>query len=306
MLKRMGLKHFNILLFLLLASFVKGQAFDILLANTEAAIDEDAFAITIDTDLGTGDSFTLPLKSSGTYDLTAEWGDGNESEITSYNDPDITHTYAAGGEYMISITGTMTAWSFDFTGDTAKVTGITSFGEVGLTDIVCGFCGCYNATGPIPAFPSTLTYIGTNAFRDTEFTSVDFTGITDIDTAAFWNADLTGVLDIPANITYIGRNSFRFNTNLTTVNVSANVTALPVGMFYGALANDVNINSQVTSIEANWFYIGTISNDLNIYIDIAPSTGTNALFNINEIHVPVGATGYDVSPWTSYTVIYDL
>jgi len=42
-----------------------------------------------------------------TYDFTVDWGDGTENTITSYNQPEIEHTYATAGTYTIAIHGTM-------------------------------------------------------------------------------------------------------------------------------------------------------------------------------------------------------
>jgi len=35
----------------------------------------------------------LPLESTGTYDFTVDWGDGTSDTITTYNQPEVTHTY---------------------------------------------------------------------------------------------------------------------------------------------------------------------------------------------------------------------
>ncbi len=58
------------------------------------------------------DSFTLPLFDGGTYNCTVNWGDLSTSEITSYDDADITHTYSDEGAtaYSIEITGTLISW----------------------------------------------------------------------------------------------------------------------------------------------------------------------------------------------------
>ena len=39
------------------------------------------------------------------YDFTVNWGDGESSEITAWNDPDIEHQYSSPGEYVISMNG---------------------------------------------------------------------------------------------------------------------------------------------------------------------------------------------------------
>jgi hypothetical protein len=51
--------------------------------------------------------------SEGVYDCEVDWGDGNISYITSYNDINRIHTYAEEGTYWIEIKGSFTAWSMD-------------------------------------------------------------------------------------------------------------------------------------------------------------------------------------------------
>ena len=55
----------------------------------------------------------LPLREKHTddtdllYNFTVDWGDGTTDEITSFDDPQKTHTYAEPGEYTVIISGSM-------------------------------------------------------------------------------------------------------------------------------------------------------------------------------------------------------
>ena len=49
--------------------------------------------------------YTLPTVDGGVYDFTVSWGDSSTDSITSWNQSEITHTYATPGVYKISITG---------------------------------------------------------------------------------------------------------------------------------------------------------------------------------------------------------
>src|SRR5690606_38242247 len=60
-----------------------------------------SFKFTINTTLGTGNSFNLPLRSGYNYDFVIDWGDGNTDVITSYNQAEKLHTYSTGGVYTI-------------------------------------------------------------------------------------------------------------------------------------------------------------------------------------------------------------
>lgn len=100
-----------------------------------------------DVAYGDGDlSVTLPLKYGFNYDFTVDWGDGNTAEVTSYNDPDIGHTYASDGDYTITITGLVEAWAFNDFGDADKILTVAELGTVGWKSLSTAFFGCDNLT----------------------------------------------------------------------------------------------------------------------------------------------------------------
>src|SRR5690554_7971973 len=97
-----------------------------------APVGGDEFKFTIDTTLGIGSSFDLPLRDGYNYDFVVDWGDGNTDTITSYNQAEKLHTYSTGGVYTISITGLCEAWYFNYSGDRLKLTSIDQWGNTGL------------------------------------------------------------------------------------------------------------------------------------------------------------------------------
>lgn len=299
------MKKYLILILAIIASInISAQSFSPLISNYESG--DEPFVITISNSLGTGQTFTLPLVSGGTYDFTADWGDGTSSEITAYDDPDITHTYS-GDAYTISMTGTLTAWAFNYSGDKDKLTGITSFGNVGLTDLGNGFYGCENASGAIPDIPDGI-YMLYQTFRNTGFTSVNLDGITDINFASFRESNLNSVT-IPITVTDINLQAFymsSFNGGLYIYVADL----FPNGSFRSitGVTKLYLYNTNITNIGAYAFTGTVVSGDVYIYTAIAPTVGTDgfAITLSGVIHVPVGATGYDVAPWTNYTVVYDL
>ena len=97
--------------------------------------------------VGAGDlSITLPLPSGYDYDFTVNWGDGSSSEVTSYNDSDITHAYSSPGDYDVEISGLVNAWSFNGLGDKDKLLTISELGTVGWKNLSGAFNGCTNLT----------------------------------------------------------------------------------------------------------------------------------------------------------------
>ena len=63
----------------------------------------------------------LPLETSGTYNFYVDWGDETSDTITSWDQPEVTHTFASEGIYSLNITGQIIGWSFNNDGDKLKL-----------------------------------------------------------------------------------------------------------------------------------------------------------------------------------------
>ena len=84
-----------------------------------------------DVGFGDGDnSITLPLRTGYSYNFTVDWGDGTSSEITTFDDVDITHNYALADDYIVTIEGLADAWYFNNSGDKDKIIHIKSIGDL--------------------------------------------------------------------------------------------------------------------------------------------------------------------------------
>jgi len=86
----------------------------------------------------------LPLISSGTYNFLVKWGDGYQDTITSWNQAEVTHHYAAQGTYIVSITGMIIGWRFNNGGDKLKIIEIKQWGCLRLGNNGSYFYGCSN------------------------------------------------------------------------------------------------------------------------------------------------------------------
>jgi len=95
---------------------------------------ENKFVSTWKTDIDDGvllpTQIGLPLKSSGTYNMLVEWGDGTSDTITSYSDVKKTHTYPSPGTYTVKISGKCE--NFGWGGGTGawKIIGIQNWGPL--------------------------------------------------------------------------------------------------------------------------------------------------------------------------------
>lgn len=100
---------------------------------------------TDNTSTGSSDNnqVKLPLQSAGDYNFIVKWGDGTQNHIKTWNQSEVTHTYAASGTYDIEISGIIKGWQFGGSNDCKKILTIRSFG--GLVIISDGaFQGCSN------------------------------------------------------------------------------------------------------------------------------------------------------------------
>ena len=127
-----------------------------------------------------GQTFTLPIADYGGLvpNFVVDWGDGNESTVTSSTDADRIHTYSSSGTYTITISGLMP--SFKVNNNAAirtLITSIIDFGRVGLR--LLDFYGCTNISS-IPASGTMVAgYQGLNEIvsfagfmRGTSITSI--------------------------------------------------------------------------------------------------------------------------------------
>ena len=119
------------------------------------------------------DTVVLPLLSGGTYSGTIDWGDGNTSALSYANR---SHTYASGGTYTITISGTdIQGWQFNNGGDRRKITDVSNFGNLTLTTD-SAFKGCSNLDVSATDAPTISSTTATsNLFRDcASLTTADF------------------------------------------------------------------------------------------------------------------------------------
>jgi len=108
-----------------------------------------SFLFKIDTTNTSGGSspveeFELPLIANpNPLNIIVNWGDGLTSNITNPNQAEVTHTYASQGIYDVEITGEMSGFTFDETGDRQKILEISNWG-IFRFDVDDTFRGCAN------------------------------------------------------------------------------------------------------------------------------------------------------------------
>ena len=156
------------------------------------------------------DQFKLPLVDTGEYDFYIYWGDGSSNKITSYNDPNITHTYDTTGEKTITIYGKIKGWSFNNEGDRLKYVDTLDWSALDITG-PGAFYGCENYTGAYSLVNNINTpYISTTDLSDTFAQCTQFNGAVD-------NWNISGVLNLSRFFTHC----FNFNQPIDSWDVSS-------------------------------------------------------------------------------------
>ena len=102
-------------------------------------VTDDAFRATVITDAAV-QTLQLPTVLGGSYDCLVAWGDGSSDTITSYNQAEVTHTYADAGTYDLVITGTFTHMDSNATWN-QRVTAVSNLGSLGWLSFNTAFQG---------------------------------------------------------------------------------------------------------------------------------------------------------------------
>jgi hypothetical protein len=151
---------------------------------------------------------TLPLVEVAgfAFNFDVDWGDGNSSTVTSFDDLDRIHTYTTAGTYSVEIFGLCPGFQVRNGSIAPYITDINQWGIVGFKKL--NFHGCSNLTSLLDGDVGLSTVIDfSNAFRS------------------------TGITTIPSNL-------FQFATSATIFSDAfsfTSITAIPSALFDGAI-----------------------------------------------------------------------
>ena len=234
----------------------------------------------------------VPLYFSQTVanGVTIDWGDGNSETMAGTGNKTITHTYAVGGEYIISLdpaSGTLGLGNSS--NSTTVIGGSTNYryilykAEVGQRVTSIGnqaFYNCY-ALSSI-SIPSSVTSIGNNAFYYCyALSSVTIpNSVTSIEGYAFQNCYALSSIVIPSSVTSIGTYAFNACYTLSSVTIPSGVTSIGDYAFRNCPSlSSISIPSSVTSIADGAFALCSFMKEYHFKRTTPPTLGGTAVFS---------------------------
>ena len=252
-----------------------------------------------------GETVTLPLKSSGTFSGTIDWGDSNSDALSYANRQ---HTYTSAGTYTITISGdTLQGWAFENGGDKLKITDVSNWGTIFEFDRTRMFQGCANMDVSATDVPTISTTAMTSQFYQTGITTPDWsgwdmTGVTDYQFCFQLSSSFNGnvanwVTTSTTNIKKMFASCTAFNTSLSTW-VTSGLTNVEQ-----AFQNCDSFNSSV----ANWTLNGTWFrpfDNCDAFTGIGVDTwDVSSLTSGQNLFVNCVAFNGDVSGWNTSALL---
>jgi len=244
------------------------------------SIPAGAFIMNWNTNYGDGNpTIALPLVSNGSYSFVVNWGDGLTSSITTWDQPETTHTYATGGEKLVYIDGVIDGWSFN-QGDQGqpidKITSVLQWGnlKLGPTNSY-HFGGCYNLD--LSAVSDVLNLDGVTNLSGM---FVNCGTITTINNIESW--DVSGVTNM-----YSMFDTTSFNQDIVSWDVS-NVTNM--SFMFSSSSFDQPIGSWTVSNVTDMscmFYNSQFNQDISSW-DVSSVTNMNSMFNTSQFDQNIG------------------
>ena len=241
------------------------------------------------------DALTVKIKADRSLSGKLDWGDGS---IESGDSSEMTHTYAAAGDYVVVISGdalssATTLSNSNSAGFRQALTKAEIGNNVNITEI---FRYCTSLASV--TIPSSVTSLSNYAFQYcTSLTSVTIpSSVTSIGSNAFYYCTSLTSVTIPSSVTSIGSYAFYYCTSLASVTIPNSITSIGSNtLSYCASLKSVTIPSSVTSIGNNAFYYCTSLTSVTIPSDIT-SIGSNTLSycaSLKSVTIPSSVTSID-------------
>lgn len=167
------------------------------------------------------------------------------------------------------------------------------------------FTGCFYLSSLI--LSSNLTSIGYASFALIPITRLIIpNSVTTVGESAFYGCGVLENIIFSSSMTTISESTFEVCYGVVNLIIPSNITLIENAAFKDCSSLEtITILSNITSIGDEAFNGSSIIDTVNIYATTAPTVNITNTFadiippTITTLHISVGATGYDVAPWTN-------
>jgi surface protein len=234
-------------------------------------------------------TYDFELGLFGDVDVSIDWGDSTPASVAKTAGV-VSHTYATSGQYEIRVSGSLTGFGQDPNDydepliGVEYLTGVSSFGTLGLTSLAYAFYGAVNLISVPSVLPSTVvsleeTFWQADSFNDASISEWDTGNVT--------------------NMKWVFEEATSFNQSLNSWDTSS-VTDMG-GMFDGATLFNQDISGWDTSSVTDMSYMFEDATSFNQDIsdwDTSKVTDIHSMFN--------GATSFNqpLNLWDTSKVIH--
>ena len=190
----------------------------------------------------------ISLEQAGSYNFSVDWGDGSSNTITTWDQPELTHTYNQIGVYTITITGQIDGFIANKGTDRFKLLEINQWGSVKLGESLIDTSDVtINATDALDlSTTASVAYLFAGAklsgkdFSNWDLSSVDsIEGMFNYASASQLNIENWDVSSV-TNMAGVFRQANDFNSDISDWDVSSVINM--EDLFYSATLFDQDIS----------------------------------------------------------------
>ena len=253
-----------------------------------SAVTSEPMTLTVDTSKAASNLFSLPL--TGSVNVAVDWGDGTGIQTTRTSGL-LQHTYASDNVFTINIYGALSQYgssALSTSNGSQLVTGVTSWGTLGLTSLNSAFYYAQNLTVVPSSIPTTVTDLGymfagstfnqsINSWDTSRITNM--TGMFHAATSFNQSLNLWNTSSV-TNMSYMFWYAYAFNQNIDAWNVS-NVVSM-THMFSRATSYNNGCASGVTSCPLNSWNTSKVT-DMSWMFYISPFNQAISAWNTSQL-----------------------
>jgi surface protein len=257
-------------------------------------------------------TYDFELGLFGDVNVSIDWGDSTPASVATTAGV-VSHTYATSGQYEIRVSGSLTgfgqdpdSWDEPLTG-AEYLTGVSSFGDIGLQSLAYAFYGAVNLISVPSVLPSTVvsledTFWQADSFNDASISEWDTGNVTNMkwvfEEAPSFNQDINGWdTSSVTSMEEMFNEATSFNQSLNSWDTSS-VTYME-GMFEGATSFNQDISdwdtSSVTNMDEMFEGATSFNQDISDW-DTSSVTDMSSMFN------RAFSFNQDISDWDTSSV----